>query len=133
MDGLARTNLVLAKILNIAMANGVCHWQLSFDELELGEEYEIHFFPCVEWLENEGLITVGEYARTLGGYASCSVIDIALTSRGMSALGQKIEIGGQQTTLAKQVEGQANGSISASAIGDFIGSMLGGYTKSIGS
>lgn len=129
MDALSRTNLVFAKVLNLAMANGVSHWQLSFEDLGLGEEFEIHFYPCVEWLEREGLVSVGEYARTLGGYAGGSIFDIALTSRGMAVLGQKVDINGSQESVSSAVKKVSEGKVDYHRIGEAIGGIIGGIIK----
>ena len=133
MDAMDRSNLTIARILNLAMQNGISHWSLSFSDLELGPEYETNFWPCIEWLQAEGLIRVGQEARTISGLANGSALNVALTSRGMALLGQKIEIGGQASTIAEQVRDRAEGRISASGFGDFFGGMLGGFTKSLGS
>jgi hypothetical protein len=115
------------------MQNGVSHWTLSFENLELPKEYETHFWPCIGWLEAEGLISVGSHARTLGGIANGYAMNVSLTSKGMALLGQKIEVRGQNTTIAEQVEARAKGEISVSGIGDFFGGLLGGFTKSMSS
>lgn len=133
MDGLQRSNVVFAKILQLAKEHGVSHWSLSFDALQLDDEFRTFFFPCVEWLEAEGLIRVGSYARTLGGYAEGSISNISLTARGMAVLGQKIVLSGEEMTLSEEVRRVSAGEKSYSGIGDFIGGILGGFTKSIGS
>ena len=104
MDALDRTNLVLAKVLDLSMENGVSNWNLTFEDLNLGEEYATHFFPCVEWLEAEGLIRVGDYSRAIGGVARGWVRNIALTSRGMAILGQNVEINGSAEPISSAVK-----------------------------
>ncbi len=130
MDAMKRTNLVLAKILNLALINGVKHWSLSFSDLALETEYEPHFYPCISWLEAEGLIRVGEYARTMGGIASGSVEDISLSSRGMAILGQGVEINGTQELISSAVKKVSGGQVDYHPIGDAIGGIMGGFTKS---
>jgi hypothetical protein len=60
------------------MQHGVSHWDLEFSDLELDDSYASFFFPCVHWLEREGLIHVGQYTRTLGGIATGYVGNIAI-------------------------------------------------------
>jgi hypothetical protein len=131
LEAMERTNLVLAKILDLAMTNGVSHWSLAFSDLNLDSEYGTYFYPCIEWLENEGLIRVGEYARTMGGLANGSVENIALTSRGMAVLGQKVEINGKPELLSSAVKKVSEGKVDYHRIGDAIGGIIGGVIKSI--
>ncbi len=126
-----QSNLVLAKILDLAMKNGVSHWSLGFKDLALGDEYATHFYPCIEWLEHEGLIRVGHYSRTMGGIANGSVGNISLTSRGMALLGQSVTIQGSKVTLSDTVRQVSEGR-DHSRIGDLIGGFLAGFVKNIG-
>lgn len=133
MTPLERTNLVLAKILERAMENGVSHWSLQFDDLELSQEFATHFYPCIKWLEAEGLIRVEEYSRTMGGIANGSVDNIALTSLGMAVLGTEIEVGGKKEPFSKTVTEVSAGRVDYHRIGDAIGGLIGGVIKSFGS
>ena len=126
-----QSNLVLAKILELAMANGLTHWSLEFHQLALTEEYATHFYPCVNWLEQEGLIRVGDYSRTMGGIANGSVDNISLTAHGMALLGQNIASHGTSVTLSDTVKSVSAGR-DLSKIGDLIGGIIGGFTKTIG-
>jgi hypothetical protein len=131
MEAMERSNLVLAKVLDLAMENGLAHWSLSFSDLNLGPEYSTHFYPCIEWLEREGLIRVGDYARTLGGLANGSVENIALTSRGMAILGQTVEINSQPEQLSSAVRKASEGRVDYHRVLDAIGGLLGGIIKSV--
>ena len=133
MNAMDQTNLVLAKILQLALENGIRYWSLSFAELELESDYEDYFFPCVQWLEAEGLIRFDDLGQTMGGPAEGSVDNISLTSRGMAVLGQKIEIDGVQESIASAVKKVSAGSVNYHGIGDAIGGVLGGFVKSLGS
>ena len=133
MTPMERTNRVLAKILEKAMDHGVSHWSLQFSDLELDEEYATHFYPCVKWLKAEGLIRVGEYARTMGGIADGLVQNISLTSLGMTVLGTEIEVGGKKEPLSKAVTDVSEGRVDYHRIGDAIGGLIGGVIKSVGS
>jgi hypothetical protein len=131
MEALERTNLVLAKVLELAMDKGISHWSLEFSDLGLDQEYSSFFFPCIEWLEREGLIHVDEYSRTMGGIAHGSVENISLTARGMAVLGQSIEVGGNREQLSTAVRKVSNGSVDYHKIGDAIGGAIGGILKSL--
>ena len=132
MDALERTNLMLAKILEMAMNNGVSHWSLTFEDLKLGEEFETHFYPCIEWLEAEGLIRVGTYSRALGGLAKGGVRNISLSARGMAVLSQNVEIDGSKVPISNAVKKVSAGGVNYHSIGDAIGGVLGGFVKSLG-
>lgn len=133
MDAIERSNVVLAKVLNLAMEHCLSHWNLSFDDLGLDEQYETFFYPCVEWLEAEGLIRVGEYARTMGGLANGSIINVSLTSRGMALLGAKFTVNGETETVSEAVKKTTQGGGETYRIGEIIGGVLGGFTKTLGS
>ena len=127
------TNLVLAKILNLAMQNGVRHWDLEFSDLKLEAEFETYFYPCVKWLEAEGMIRVGHYSRTMGGLANGSVDNIALTSLGMSVLGHEVEAVGKREALSETVQKVSEGKVDYNRIGDAIGGLIGGIIKATSS
>ena len=133
MDAMEQSNLVLAKILNLAMQNGISHWSLEFKALELSDDYATYFYPCVSWLKEEGLVRVGSFERTLGGLAEGSIENISLTSRGMAVLGQKIVVGESERTLSETVKQVSEGKVDFHRIGDAIGGILGGFVKSFGS
>ncbi|MBC7154382.1 MAG: hypothetical protein H5U19_07200 [Rhodobacteraceae bacterium] len=114
------------------MDHGVSHWSLEFSDLALDHEYATHFYPCVEWLEAEGLIRVGEYARNMGGLANGSVENISLTSLGMAVLGTEVEVAGKKEPLSKAVTDVSEGHVDYHRIGDAIGGLIGGVIKSVG-
>ncbi len=131
-DELERSNLVIAKILDAAMKNGIKHWSLEFFDLNLDEGYATNFYPCIEWLESEGLIRIGATRRLLGGIADGTVHNIALTSRGMAVLGQTIDVAGNSLKLSEAVTKVSNGQLSYNKIGDAIGGIIAGFVKAIG-
>lgn len=133
MSGLEKSNVVIAKVLQLAIENGLSHWTLSFADLGLDKSYSTYFYPCVEWLEAEGVVRVGEYARTMGGYAEGCVMNVSLTARGMALLGCQIEIDGNRMSVAGAVNEASETQGGAHRIGEIIGGVLGGFTKSIGS
>ena len=131
MEAMTRTHLVLAKVLDLAISKGVAHWSLSFSDLDLGDEYATHFYPCVKWLEAEGLIRVGQYARTMGGISNGSVENVALTSQGMAILGQSIDVNGEQEQLSSAIKKVSEGRVDYSRVMDAIGGLVGGFIKSV--
>ena len=133
MTAMERTNLLLAKVLDLALTEGVSHWSLSFSDLSLSDDYATHFFPCVEWLEAEGLIRVGKYIRTLDGIATGSIENISLTSRGMAILGQKVEIDGTPEQLSSAIKKVSEGRVDYNRVMDALGGLLGGIIKSVSS
>lgn len=131
MDSAQKSNVVIAKILNITMEHGTSHWQLSFNDLDLDSTYETHFYPCAEWLESEGLIRVSGYNRTLGGLATGSIANIALTSLGMAVLGKTVSINGEEETISERVATVSESKVDFHRIGDAIGGLIGGAIKSL--
>jgi hypothetical protein len=132
-DAMEKSNLVIAKVLDMAMKNGIAHWSLEYSDLDLDDSYRTFFYPCINWLEAEGLIRVGSVSRTLGGLANGSVENISLTAHGMAVLNQKIEVAGNQVTLSETVTAVSEGSVSYNKIGDAIGGLIAGFVKAIGS
>ncbi|TLP69184.1 hypothetical protein FEE96_02555 [Parasedimentitalea maritima] len=133
MSDLLKSELVIAKILELLMDWGIQETQLEFKELGLSEEYAPHFFPCVEWLKDEGVIRTGKVFKYLEGGGSGIVSGPVLTSYGLAALGHKITVGENEEKLSEAVKEVSSGTKSYSNIGDLVGGILGGFTKSISS
>ncbi|MDR0809002.1 MAG: hypothetical protein LBE86_07745 [Gemmobacter sp.] len=131
MNAMERTNIMLAKILDRAMSNGVSHWTLEFGDLGLSDEFGTYFFPCIEWLEAEGLIRVGACDRLLGGVAAGCARNIALTAKGMAVLGAQIDVQGRREPLSVSVKQVSEGKVDYNRIGDAIGGLIGGFLKSM--
>ncbi|MDT8327588.1 MAG: hypothetical protein RQ750_09440, partial [Roseovarius sp.] len=89
--------------------------------------------PCIRWLEGEGLIKVQAYNRTMGGPAKGHVQNVHITSFGQAALRQEVNINGESEMLSETVKNVSKAPASYSQFGDFLGSVLGGFTKSVGS
>ena len=133
MDNFDKSELVIAKILDKAIENGIREWMLQFTDLMLDTEYAPFFYPCLRWLEAEGIIRVQAYHRTMGGIASGHVQNISLTSHGLVALGHTIKIGDDTDKMSEAVKKVSSGEKSYAQVGDFVGGILGGFTKSISS
>ena len=133
MDNLQRSELVIAKILTLLLEWGITSCQLEFEELELDQDFCNCFYPCIEWLADEGVIRYSDIQRTLGSRCSGSVTNPVLTSFGFKVLGKDIELNGEKTTIAAAVQEVKSGNRDYSVVGDLLGGILGGFTKSIGS
>jgi hypothetical protein len=110
---------------------------LDFSALGLDDEYFPFFATCFTWLSNEGLVradrvtVVPEDGEDVAN--DLYVYNPTLTSHGFAMLGQKVKIGETITTLGDAVESRSVGEPSGWQIGDLVGGILGGFTKSIGS
>ena len=133
MENAEKSQLVMARILDKAMEMGIQEWMLGFDDLKLEDDYANFFYPCLKWLENEGLVRVEGYHRTMGGPANGSVRNVHITAFGQSVLRQEVNITGEREMLSETVKGVSKEPASYSQFGDFLGSLLGGFTKSLGS
>lgn len=122
----------MARILAKAMEMGIQEWMLTFDALDLDDDFSNFFYPCLEWLESEGLVRVTAYHRAMGGPAEGSVQNIPITAFGQNVLRQEVNITGESEKLSETVKSVSTKPEYYSKFGDFLGSLLGGFTKSIG-
>ncbi|WP_238942106.1 hypothetical protein [Marivita cryptomonadis] len=123
----------MARILEKSMEMGIQEWMLKFSDLELDDSYASFFYTCLEWLESEGLIRVHAYHRTMGGIANGWVQNVHLTSFGQAALNQEVSINGSPELVSQTVKNVSKEPANYSQFGDFLGGLLGGFTKSLGS
>lgn len=135
ISDLEKSEIVIARILNLVMEWGLQECSLQFEELELDEEYATFFFPCIDWLMAEGILRAKEVilyssATTVAGG---EVIWPQLTSYGFRVLGAEINLGENTQTLASAVEVVSKTKRSYAPLGDFLGGLLGGFTKSMNS
>nr|MCU0905598.1 hypothetical protein [Tabrizicola sp.] len=85
-------------------------------------------FECaIEWLEAEGIIRFGK--PYMGGRLTELIRDTVLTGKGHALLSQQFKSGLKLREAVRQVSSGKG----YSSIGDFVGGLLGGFTKSIGS
>jgi hypothetical protein len=132
LNNIERSERVIASVLHILLDKGLQDaWELSFEDLELSEDFEPFFGGAIKWLISEGIIRaegVSEYIN-----ASALLISPTLTSRGFAILGHKFTIEGRAVTAVELVDAKSKGSPTYTGVGDFLGGILGGFTKSIGS
>ncbi len=135
LDDLRRSEIVIARILNLLIGWGIQECQLEFHELELEEEFAPFFFPCINWLISEGVIRASSVERYSSNKTSAGgvVLYPQLTSYGFNALGSEIQIGDNTPKLATAVKEVSDNQKSYSQIGDFVGGLLGGFSKSLSS
>jgi len=93
MDDMQKSELVIAKILQLLMDWGVQSCQMKFQELELDKEYLNFYTPCVNWLIDEGVIRVSDVSTVMSG--DSRVLNPVLTSYGMRVLGTKLQLDGR--------------------------------------
>jgi|tagenome__1003787_1003787.scaffolds.fasta_scaffold20848504_4 hypothetical protein len=80
----------------------------------------------LRWMVDEGLIRADVIHKGVQG--DVQVYGAQLTSRGIAVLKSKTEAG---DTIERKIESQSSSGIRWSEIGDLIGGVLGGLTKSI--
>ena len=100
-----------------------------------GDEEEVlqAFADCLKWMLDEGLIRASEVAEFDGGYAFSG---IQLTSKGLAAIRANPndkDIGESIQERVRRADQQPLDTSMYTKIGEFVGSLLGGLTKSIGS
>ncbi len=130
MNNMEKSELVVARILSILMDTGFTESDLSFDDLGLEPEYEAFFDLSVQWLLDEGIIRAREFVKFVGMTGALNAP--VLTAYGLSLLNQPSPVGNKET-MGKAVKAVSKEGRSYAGIGDFIGGVLGGFTKSMGS
>ncbi|MGC9419978.1 MAG: hypothetical protein ACP5EN_13510 [Rhodovulum sp.] len=131
-SNLEKSQKMIARLIECAAENGIKESMIQFSDLGLDSSYEEYFYPCLEWLEREGIVRTKAHHRTMGGAASGSIQNLVLTSVGQSLLGMKVSVGDKEETLAETVEKVSKGDQSYSKFGDFLGGAIGGPIKSLG-
>jgi hypothetical protein len=132
LNNIERSERVIASVLHVLLDKGLQDaWELSFEDLALTEEFEPFFSGAIKWLIAEGIIRAEDVAEYIN--ASALVISPTLTSRGFALLGHEFTFEGRAVTVAELIDAKSKGSQTYTGLGDFLGGMLGGFTKSIGS
>ncbi len=131
MDNTEKSELVIARLLTMIADNGLQGSEIGFDDLELEEDFQPYFDVSVRWLIDEGVIRVSELAELMGGTAI--LLNPVVTSYGYSCLNQRLLIKGKDMTVGGAVQEVSKQGTSYSGFGDFLGGLLGGFTKSMGS
>lgn len=100
-----------------------------------GDEEQVHatFVDCLRWMLAEGLIRSHSAEEYQGGY---SFMGVQLTSAGIALIRSDTkdpDIGGTIQERIANSDGRDLGASVYTKIGEFTGSFLGGFTKSIAS
>ena len=130
-SNLEKTELVIAKILSLLMENGLKESMLSFGSIDLSSDYEPFFKTSFLWLIDEGLVRSRTNMESIT--SAFHAYDPVLTAKGFSVLGSKLQFHGGKVALAAIVEDKAANAGMYTGVGDFLGGLLGGFTKSVGS
>jgi hypothetical protein len=98
-----------------------------------GDEEEVlrTFSDCLHWMHDENLIRVAKISEYDGGY---DFMGVQLTSQGIALIKQNpndAEIGASVEKRVTEGGGADLGSTVYTKIGEFVGSALGGFTKSM--
>ena len=131
MENIEKSEVVVASILAKVLQYGLQNANLEFDDLNLENEYASFFPTSIDWLVSEGLIRVESHQTMLNG--SSTALGITLTSRGFAAMGQKINGTAGEIVVSDVVKQVAESTAGYTGLGDFIGGILGGFTKSMSS
>lgn len=130
-DNLQKSEIVISKILQDLLQTGLQYGTaLEYKELDLPEEFEGFFVGCCLWLLDEGIVRCTNYDQVRKG---APMVNPVITAHGFGLLGQKFVGGPEGEKVGQAVKKVAEGSASYSGIGDFVGGLLGGFTKSLGS
>jgi hypothetical protein len=122
---------MVAIILHFLMTRGIQTGGVGINDLDASEELKKFFPACMSWLKAEGLIRFNHAKR----YSDIGFVyfDPSLTSRGFAVMGTNFEYANRKLTIGQAVEEVSQGGTSFSKFGDFVGGILGGLTKSLGS
>ncbi|WP_457648297.1 hypothetical protein [Profundibacter sp.] len=132
MNNMEKSELVVTKILSRLMDNGFTRTVLSFQDLDLTDDYKEFFDLSVEWLLDEMIIRAANFEKVNNG--SGSLVNPVLTAYGLSLLRQPSPVSGDEgETMGTAIKNASEKGTSYAGIGDFFGGLLGGFTKSIGS
>jgi hypothetical protein len=132
MNNLEISEIVVAKIISQLLENGLEPKTLRESDFGIDKEHLGFVYTSIKWLESEAIIYVEEIHR--GTEANVVIlVNPALTSKGFNILGQNFLGRPGTETIATAVQTVARENRSYAGIGDFVGGILGGFTKSIGS
>lgn len=130
MEDLEKSELIVAKILEKLFERGLQEGGVEFNDLGLEEGFLPFFNVSVRWLKSEGLIRFDSF-NLAGGYKGMR--NPTLTSRGFKAINGVTLIGSTEMPTKEVVKEVASQSGRWSQIGEFTGSLLGSFTKSVSS
>ena len=118
---------ILERLLDFGLLQGM---QLCIEDLDLPEGYAPIYNGCCAWLLDEGIIRCANTSKPWSG--SIVLISPMITSKGFALLDQPFSVEGKSLRVGEAVKEVAAGRRSYASFGDFIGGVLGGFTKSMG-
>jgi hypothetical protein len=128
-DWLFKSEQIIAAILSLLLKRGVRKTEIcAQDVADNGSDDSANelFEDAIFWLRHEGIIRFDQYTED-------SFIDCTLTAYGFAILGQKLHGSPENETVGTAVKRISSNKTNLSPVGDFIGGLLGGLTKSLGS
>lgn len=140
MSNIQRHYEIIGRILSFLVNQGLR--RIDFDpsgaseimeSSESDDEFMKTFTDVLRWMHEEGLIRAANISETMDGVAF--FIGVQLTAKGIAVI--QADPGDPElgTSIEKRVT-ETRGSLDASVftkIGSFVGGMLGGFTKAVGS
>jgi len=123
--------LLISRLLDRLAENGVVADNLStydlFNPPPSDADVQL-YLGTIKWLEAEGVIRTDGGCQ--GGRDNELVYEIVLTSRGFSLLERRLT---NNLTLGGAIQKLARSESGLAGLGDLIGGVLGGFTKSVSS
>lgn len=129
MDNLEKSERVVAAILKKLLEQGLQWSEIEFAHLGLDDEYRPFFTTSARWLVDEGLIR-GDIGALLHGAEW--IAQPVLTAKGFQILGASLDGGGADVTAGERSKQIAEAPSGGWKIGELLGGLVGGFTKSIG-
>ena len=130
MDNLQKSEKVISLILNHLVELGLQRSMLTDETLTLDEELKPFLAQGCKWLIDEGIVRVDNLSESAGG--AIALVNPTITAYGYQLLGQKALIGGHELVVGNAVKEISETNKSYSQLGDFVGGVFGGLTKSLG-
>ena len=129
-SNLEQSERVIAAIMLRLAETGFQHSRLRFENLNLSADLEKFFDVSVVWLMDEGIVRSASFSRSVDGPST--LYEPALTSKGLGLFGQRFLVREDTRDTGEAVAAIAKGDRSLWQIGDLVGSIIGGFTKSLG-
>jgi hypothetical protein len=130
MNNTNKSELVVAKILSKMSENGLQDSTLGFSDHKLDKAVGSFLDTCIKWLADDNIIRFSELIPDCDD-GPWAVSNPVLTSYGYSLLNRPLLDGQKGKTVGTAVKSASEKGTSYAGIGDFIGGLLGGFTKSI--
>jgi hypothetical protein len=136
-ENLEKSEIVIARILNLLLERGIRGGDLEFSDLSLDDDF-LHFFAaCFRWLIDEGIVRAQKVTDIpvdeQAGMDDLYVYNPTITAHGFNVLGRSVVIGTETLAASIVVQRVSANDQSYSGFGDFAGGFVGGLLKVLGS